>query len=130
MKGNHMNDSLFNTIFVLLSPFFPKKRGKVVFFAEFYENSYCMKFYIKGKNGDYICCYDLPSTNRTDIFKVFEKIYALLEPARKELEEKKQWTVMTIIIPNNGVMTVEYDYSDHKNQIVTWEKAWREKYLT
>ena len=34
-----------------------------------------------------------------------------------------------MIVEVNGAMKAEFDYEDHTNDMISYEKQWREKYL-
>ena len=48
---------------------------------------------------------------------------------RRKLDEKNQWTVMTMIVSEDGIMTTDFDYSDISENAIAYEKNWKEKYI-
>ena len=83
-------------------------------------------FYVKldGKFIQYIELEKLCGISKEEIRGVFDKLYDILLPDFME----NAWNVMTYIVTNEGKYNVEYDYEDF-DDIISYRKAWKEKYL-
>lgn len=124
-----MSNNYFQDIFDELQTVLPEEWKKVVFYAEYALNSYSMKFFVGTGRGKYLDCYDIPELRARDIDNTFRSIHKILTPIRKSLSKKDTWTVLTMVIDRNGKFKADYDYSSHDKILITWESAWRKKYL-
>ena len=89
-----------------------------------------MKFYVQSKeNEEYVDCYNLPDISRTKLIKLFMDLDKVLSESRKALSEKDRWTIFTMIVKEDGNMKAEFDYEDHSEDMISYEKEWKKKYL-
>ena len=43
--------------------------------------------------------------------------------------DKDKWSSLTMRVEKNGAMKTDFDYEDHTDDMVLYEKKWKEKYL-
>ena len=113
-------------IFVLLPDFLPNGWKRLAFLAEYSEGSFCMKYYTQCGDGEYQDCYSL-GIPRKDLNTLFLRIHSLIKPVRAELKDK--WTVMTLLVNDDGSFKVDYDYSDLTGRTLKYHDEWEKKYL-
>jgi len=53
----------------------------------------------------------------------------ILAEERMSLDEKNRWTVFTMQVDSDGNMRTEFDYIDHTEDMVSYEREWKERYL-
>lgn len=99
----------YQEIFNIIQELLPNDWKSVVFYAEYYEGAYMMKFYIKQENGKIIDCFDMGIPLDT-IGDFFEMIDGIIEPEWKKLEDK--WSNMTMVVNQNGEFKVDFGYED------------------
>ena len=68
-----MKEISYQSIFDILQEILPDDWHKVVFYAEYGESSYSMKYFVDTGDGQYTDCFDLKDTSNQDIIKVFAK---------------------------------------------------------
>lgn len=124
-----MEEKVYNTIFEKVVDFLPEDWKNMVFFAGYTEGSYTMKFYSENGNNEYVDCYKMPGASKVSLIKAFMDIDKVLAPQRKELGKDKAWTVLTMKVDSDGHVKADYDYEDHSENMVSFEKAWEAKYL-
>ena len=122
-----MIDIPYQDIFDILQDVLPNDWRKVVFYAEYGENSYSMKYFVDIGNGEYTDCFRLKDISKQDIIKAFAVIDSKIMPVRRELSKKDTWSVMTIVIDDNGNFKVDYEYSSEG--LTEHYEKWKEKYL-
>lgn len=122
-----MKDIPYQDIFDTLQEVLPDDWRKVVFYAEYGENSYSMKYFVDTGNGEYTDCFKLKDISKQDIIKAFAVIDSKIMPVRRELSKKDTWSVMTIVIDDNGNFKVDYEYSSEG--LTEHYEKWKEKYL-
>ncbi len=88
-----------------------------------------MKFYAK-MNSDYIDCFSFEGVSKADLIKLFMKIDKVLKAERDKLSGKDKWTVFTMSVDSTGAMKTFFDYDDHSEDMIAFEKEWKKKYLT
>ena len=98
---------------------------KVVFYAEYGESSYSMKYFVDFGDGQYIDCFRLKGITKQDIIKAFAVIDSQIMPIRKELSKKDTWTVMTLVVDENG----NFEYKDISEDLVGYYNGWKNRYL-
>ena len=123
-----MDDSIYQTIYNLLSSVLPNKWDKLVFYVEYLDNSYQMKFFTKSGKNKYIDCFQTVKDTK-QLMLVFNNIHQAIFPERNKLLKKDKWTVLTYILISDGSFKVYYDYSDHHNNMIGWESEWMKAYL-
>jgi len=124
-----MDEKIFQNIFDIISEFIPEGWDKMVFFAGYTEGSYSMKFYSKAGKGKYVDCFSFPGASKASLVKAFMKIDTILSKNRKELGENNAWTIFSMIVDKNGKMKTDFEYDDHSEDMIAYEKKWAEKYL-
>ena len=124
-----MDEKIFQNVFDIIVDFFPEGWDKIVFYAGYTEGSYTMKFYSKSSKDKYVDCFSLPGTSKAKLVKAFMEIDKVLSKNRKELGETNAWTVFSMIVDKNGKMTTDFEYDDHSEDMIVYEKEWAEKYL-
>ena len=123
-----MKDIPYQDIFDTLQEVLPDDWRKVVFYVEYGENSYSMKYFVDTGNGEYTDCFKLKDISKQDIIKAFAVIDSKIMPVRRELNKKDTtWSVMTIVIDDNGNFKVDYEYSSEG--LTEHYEKWKEKYL-
>lgn len=122
-----MKDIPYQDIFDTLQEVLPDDWRKVVFYAEYGENSYSMKYFVDTGNGEYTDCFKLKDISKQDIIKAFAVIDSKIMPVRRELSKKDTWSVMTIVIDDKGNFKADYEYSSEG--LTEHYEKWKEKYL-
>ncbi len=124
-----MEEKIFQTIFDKVVDFLPAGWINMVFFAGYTTGSYTMKFYSESGDKKFIDCFNMPGVSKASLIKLFMEIDNDLSAQRKELTPDKTWTVFTMRVDSNGHMKTYYDYDDHSEDMVAFEKDWEAKYL-
>lgn len=124
-----MENSLFQSVFDLIQEYLPDGWKKTVLFVGYTTGSYTMKFYAK-MNSDYIDCFSFEGVSKADLIKLFMKIDKVLKAERDKLSGKDKWTVFTMSVDSTGAMKTFFDYDDHSEDMIAFEKEWKKKYLT
>lgn len=124
-----MNDKIFQEVFNLLEVFLPQDWKKTVLFAGYTEGSYSIKYYCWTENGTFMDCFNLGGVSRSDLIKLFVDIDKILSKERALLDGKNRWSVLTMIVNNDGTMKAEFNYDDHSEDMIAYEKEWKKKYL-
>ncbi len=125
-----MNDKIFQNIFDRLQYYLPEAWKKVIYFAGYTEGSYSMKFYIQDEKGEYTDCFHLQGVSKGQLVKVFMDIDKVLSKEREKLDDKHKWLSFTMIVEENGAMKTDFDYEDCSDDVISYEKSWKEKYLS
>ena len=47
--------------------------------------------------------------------------------SRKALSEKDRWTIFTMTVNEDGNMQAEFDYGDHSEDLISYEREWKKK---
>ena len=123
-----MNDKIYQDIYNLLSSVLPNKWDKLVFYIEYVDNSYQMKFFTKAGKSKYVDCFQTVK-NTKQLFLVFNSIHQVVFPERDKLPKKYKWTVLTYVLTHDGTFSTYFDYSDHHKNMIGWENDWMKKYL-
>lgn len=124
-----MNEKIFQSIFDKLQDVLPASWNKVIFYAGYTSGSYNMKYYTDCGDGQYIDCFSQPKVSMPCLIKLFSSIDKELSAERKMLEEKKKWTVFTMIVDSQGNMKTYFDYADIEKNTIEYEREWKKKYL-
>lgn len=124
-----MNEMVFQNVFDIIYDFLPESWDKMVFFAGYTKGSYSMKFYSKAKNGEFVDCFSLLGASKAKLIKSFVEIDKILSKSRKELGEVNAWTVFSMSVDSNGRMTTDFDYDDHSEDMIAYEKKWAKEHL-
>lgn len=123
-----MDNNLFQNVFDLIRDYLPDGWEKTVLFVGYTTGSYSMKFYAK-TNSDYIDCFSFADVSKADLIKLFMKIDKVLNAEREKLTGKDKWTVFTMSVDSTGAMKTFFDYDDHSEDMIAFEKEWKKKYL-
>ena len=124
-----MDNSIFQNVFDKMAAFLPAEWSRVVFFAGYTEGSYSMKFFVKTENSSYVDCFSIPELTKGKLVRLFIDLDKVLSANRSVLGKEKAWTIFTMIVEGNGHMRTEFEYDDHSEDMVSYEKVWAEKYL-
>ena len=124
-----MKNVSYQSIFNILQEILPDNWHKVVFYAEDGESSYSMKYFVDFGDGQYIDCFRLKGITKQDIIKAFAVIDSQIMPIRKELSKKDTWTVMTLVVDENGNFKADYEYKDISEDLVGYYNGWKNRYL-
>lgn len=106
----------------------PAEWDRIVLYVEYTAASYCFKYFVKIGNR-YIDCFDLKGVNEDMLIKEFMKFDEIIRPSRTGLSGKNKWSVMTIMLQNDGNFNTEFDYTDISENSVEYFQKWKEKYL-
>ena len=123
-----MNDKMFQDVFDIVYDFLPNGWERMVFFAGYTKGSYSMKFYSKVGNGDYVDCFSIPGVSKTELIKAFVRIDKVLSENRSQLGDKT-WNIFTMVVRSDGTMKTDFEYEDHSEDMIAYEKQWKDKYL-
>ena len=124
-----MKDIPYQSIFNTLQEILPDDWHKVVFYAQYGENSYSMKYFVDSGDGVYTDCFKLKGISKRDIIKAFALIDSQIMPIRKKLSKKDTWSVMTLIVDDEGNSKADYEYEDISEDSIGYYQRWKEKYL-
>ena len=124
-----MRDIPYQNIFNTLQGVLPDDWHKVVFYPQYGENSYSMKYFVDSGDGVYTECFKLKGISKKDIIKAFAVIDSQIMPVRKELSKKDTWSVMTLIVDDEGNFKADYEYEDISEDSIGYYQRWKEKYL-
>lgn len=124
-----MDEKIFQNVFDVISDFLPEGWNKMVFYAGYTAGSYSMKFYSKPEKGEYIDCFSIPGASKAKLVKAFMEIDKVLSKSRKELGDTNAWTVFSMSVDNNGKMKTDFEYDDHSEDMIAYEKKWAEVHL-
>ena len=124
-----MKNVSYQSIFNILQEILPDNWHKVVFYAEYGESSYSMKYFVDFGDGQYIDCFRLKGITKQDIIKAFAVIDSQIMPIRKELSKKDTWTDMTLVVDENGNFKADYEYKDISEDLVGYYNGWKNRYL-
>lgn len=124
-----MNEKIFQEVFDLLRDFLPQNWTKTILFAGYTKGSYSMKYYCRTGNGTFTDCFILGGVSRADLLKLFVNINKILSKERMSLDDKNRWSILTMIVDDDGKMKTEFDYDDHSEDMLAYEKEWKKKYL-
>lgn len=124
-----MNQEIYQKIFDILQPVLPHGWKKMVLFAAYTTGSYTMKYYSCDDKDVYTDCFSQKGTNRAELIRLFMNIDQVVSLERKKLDEKRRWSVMTLIVSEAGSVKTEFDYSDINENVYEYERNWKKKYL-
>ena len=124
-----MNELDYQAIFDVLQDVLPPVWEKVVFYAEYTEGSYSMKYFVNINGGSFVDCYQLKEFSKAQIIKVFMNIDKMISPIRSQMEKGKRWNVFTLIVDASGKFRTEFDYADISENTISYHEAWKDKYL-
>ncbi len=124
-----MNDKIFQEVFDIIYPVLPAYWKKMVLYVAYTDGSYSMKFYTMDEKNIYTDCFKQKNADRMQLIRIFTNIDKVLSVGRKQLENANKWTVMTMIVDNNGDMKTEFDYTDINENAILYEQEWKEKYI-
>lgn len=125
-----MDEKIFQNVFDIISDFLPDGWNRIVFFAGYTKGSYSMKFYSKTEKGGYVDCFRIPGASKTKLVKAFMDIDKLLSKSRMEMGETNAWTIFSMSVDCNGNMKTDFEYDDHSEDMMAYEKKWAEKHLS
>ena len=123
-----MNEKMFQNVFDIVSEFLPNGWNRMVLFAGYTKGSYSIKFYSKVGSDDYVDCFSIPGVSKAELIKVFMRIDKVLSENRSQLGDMA-WTIFTMAVGSDGTMKTEFEYEDHSEDMIAYEKQWKEKYL-
>lgn len=124
-----MIDIPYQSIFNTLQEILPDDWHKVVFYAQYGENSYSMKYFVDSGDGVYTDCFKLKGIPKREIIKAFAVIDSQIMPIRKELSKKDTWSVMTLVVDDKGNFKADYEYEDISEDSIGYYQRWKKKYL-
>lgn len=124
-----MNNKIFQDIFDRIQNYLPVDWEHMIFFAGYTEGSYSMKFYTKDGKSGYLDCFNMQGITKGQLVKLFMDIDKVLSKERTNLDDKHKWSSLTMIVEADGTMKTEFDYEDHTEDMISYEKKWKEKYL-
>lgn len=123
-----MNDLIFQQMFDTVYSVIPEKWNKVIIYAEYGENSHSVNFYVNTE-GRYIDSYNLPGVGEKDRYRIFDEIDSVLRPERRKADSNMKWTVLTLIVDNEGRMKADFVYDDISENSIEFKMNWRKNYL-
>lgn len=124
-----MGEKIYQDIFDKLIDYLPEDWKNMIFFAGYTNGSYSMKFYFENGDKKYTDCFSMPGASKIALAKLFMDIDKELSDYRKELGEDKAWTIFTMQVDSDGYMKTEYEYDDHSDDMIAYERTWEKKYL-
>lgn len=127
--NNYMKDEMFQDIIDCLQDVLPEKWEKVVFYSNYFQDSYSMKYYVKEIDEKYIDCFSLNNISKQELLNLFTSIDNVILPVRSQLKGKDKWSVMTLQVNRDGRFHVDYDYTDFPDGVISYEREWKQKHL-
>ncbi len=124
-----MNDIPYQNIFDALQEVLPGQWHKVVFYAEYGESSFSMKYFVDLGDGEYVDCFKLSNISRREIIQAFSVIDRIILPARQAMSKIDTWSVMTLVVDDKGSFRAEYEYDDIAGNYTEYYETWKNKYL-
>lgn len=124
-----MDEKIFQNVFDIISDYLPDGWNRMVFFAGYTEGSYTMKFYSKDEKGEYVDCFSISGASKAKLVKSFMEIDKILSKSRRKMSASNAWTVFSMSVDNNRNMKTDFEYDDHSEDMVSYEKKWAEKHL-
>lgn len=124
-----MDNKIFQDIYDLIAPLLPRKWSNIVFYAGYANNSYSMKFYYKDGKGKFVDCFNVLNASNSKLINTFIKINKILSANRYNNNQDKFWSVFTMTIDSKGAMKTFFDYVDHSEDLIAYEREWAKKYL-
>lgn len=124
-----MKNISYQGIFNTLQEVLPDDWHKVVFYAQYGESSYSMKYFVDTGDGQFTDCFKIKDIPKRDIIKAFAVIDSQIMPIRKELSKKDTWSVMTLVVDDGGNFKADYEYEDISEISIGYYQRWKEKYL-
>lgn len=124
-----MKNISYQGIFNTLQEVLPDDWHKVVFYAQYGESSYSMKYFVDTGDGQFTDCFKIKDIPKRDIIKAFAVIDSQIMPIRKELSKKDTWYVMTLIVDDEGNFKADFEYDDISEDSIGYYQRWKEKYL-
>ncbi len=124
-----MNDKIYQEVLNLLQDFLPKNWTNTILYVGYTKGSYSMKYYCKTGEGDFIDCFNLEGISKGSLIKLFVNIDKVLSKERTSMDEKNKWSILTMLVDNDGEMRTEFDYEDHSEDMIAFENEWKKKYL-
>lgn len=124
-----MIDIPYQSIFNTLQEVLPDDWHKVVFYAQYGENSYSMKYFVDTGDGQYTDCFKIKDIPKQEIIKAFAVIDSQIMPIRKELSKKDTWSVMTLVVDDSGDFKADFEYDDLSENSIAYFQKWKETYL-
>ena len=118
-----MNDKIFQEIFDRLQDYLPEDWKRVIYFVGYTKGSYSMKFYTQNEEGEYFDCFHLQGITKGQIIKLFMDIDKIISKERAKLADKDKWSSLTMRVEKNGAMKTDFDYEDHTDDMVLYEKT-------
>lgn len=125
-----MKDIPYQSIFNILLEVMPDNWHKVIFLAEYAESSHSMKYFVDFGDGKFVECFKLGDIPKRNIIRSFALIDSLIMPVRQELTKKDTWSVMTLLVDDEGNFKVDYAYDDISDNPIAFYHKWKEKYLS
>ncbi len=122
-----MKEISFQNIYNILQEVITIDWKKIVFYAEYSEGSYSMKFYVKNMSGKYIDCFSLEGVTDMEVIKIFKQVNKEIQPVR-ECETNNIWNLLTMIITDDGDFKAHYEY-ENVNYMIDHKEKWMQKYL-
>lgn len=122
------NDQIYQTVLDGILSLGISQWEKIVFYSEYKQNSFEMKFYVKNSDG-YRDCFSLGISDNI-IMDMFIKLDKEICNYRKNISINKQdlWTVMTITFESDLQFKADFDYSIIED-IISYKSEWKSKYL-
>lgn len=124
-----MNNKIFQKVFDMIQSFLPDDWKKMILYIGYTSGSYSMKFYTCDSQGKYTDCFSQNGANKAKLIHLFMSIDKVMEPERRMLDEKNKWSVMTMIVEENGSIKTEFDYTDISENTIAYEQNWKGKYI-
>ncbi len=124
-----MNEEIFQKVVDMIQPYLPNGWKQVILYVGYTAGSYTMKYYTKDSNGDISDCFSQEHINKAQLIKLFMSIDKVLGAERNNLSDKNKWSVMTLVVSEDGKMKTEFDYTDISENAIAYEKSWKEKYI-
>ncbi len=120
-----MTNANFQVIYEKLTSIIPVDWEKLIYRADYGQDSWSMIFYVVQGNGVIKDCYSLKGVSRGELIKLFSELNAKLEAS----QDVEGWHVMTMTIARNGTFKTDFVYEDISENLAEYYKYWERKYL-
>lgn len=128
-ESRAMDTEMYQNILDSLQEVLPENWEKLVFYSNYFQGSYSMKYYVKGNDGKYVDCFSMHGVSKEDLMNLFREIDKIIMPVRTKLREKDKWSVLTLTLDKDGRFHAEYDFTDFPEGTITYERGWEKIYL-
>ncbi len=124
-----MDTQVYEKTFDMIQGYLPDGWTKMILFAGYTEGSYSINFYASINGAAFIDCFHFEGVEKSKLFELFMSLDDILQAEREKCTKKERWTIFTMTVDANGGMQAYFEYDDHSEDMIEYERQWKEKYL-